>query len=98
MAFYFRDIMTNEQSKTQKLEEEVKEEKDRSEKYRKNLDVERKRLEEMTIKGKANVEKFENMLQEKADQHDELNEKVLELTEEKSRLLKVWMFTCYLVL
>ena len=81
--------MTNEQSKTRKLEEEVREEKDRSEKYRKNLDTERKRLEEMTIKGNANIEKLENLLQEKVDQEDELNEKVLELTEEKSRLLKV---------
>ena len=90
--------MTNEQSKTQHLEEEVKEEKDRSEKYRKNLDIERKRLEEMTIKGKANVEKFEKLLREKADQQEELNEKVIELTEEKSRLHKVWLFTFYLVI
>ena len=81
--------MTNEQSKTKNLEEEVQGEKERSEKYRKSLEEERKRLEELTLKGKANVEKLENLLQEKADQQDELNEKLMELADEKNRLLKV---------
>ena len=81
--------MTNEKSKAKRLEQEVKSEQGRSEKLQKNLDNERRLVEEITMKRKTDVDELDMLLQEKTDQQEVLSDKLKELEEEKCRLVKV---------